>query len=229
MRPFHRRLLYVVLLGVLVVVGLTFTDFGEDLTLSSIQDMAAGLKVRVDTHYTLAVIVFVLAYIGFNLWFPAAAVLTLLGGYLYGTAQATLYVATAAAIGAMLSFWVSRDFAGNWVQRKWSRRLEAFNRELHKRGYVYLLLVRLTMIMPFGLVNFLAGLTKVRARTFLWTTVLGSLPSILVFSYAGRRLFTIESVDQVLTARTIVPFVLLTGFVIFVVVAKHVVERKTAA
>jgi len=75
-------------------------------------------------------------------------------------------------------------------------------------------------MMPYMLVNFLAGLAAVPLRTFIWTTAVGSLPGILLLSYAGRQLLSIKSVEAVLTPRVIAAFVLLAAFVAAVEIAR---------
>jgi len=201
------------------------TNFGDRLSLSSIQKGAITLKGYVETHYELAVLVFVLTYIVVNLWFPAAAALTLLAGFLFGTVLGAIYVDTAATVGALAAFAISRNMAGQWIQNKWDAKLQGFNCAVATYGCEYLLMVRLIPLMPYFLVNFLAGLTKVRPLTFAWTTALGSLPSILIFCYAGRQLLTIESMDQVLTFNVIVALALLAGFVGSVLVIKWVFKK----
>jgi uncharacterized membrane protein YdjX (TVP38/TMEM64 family) len=201
------------ILAVSILFAMIATDFGNDLSLTSIRSSSANLKTQVETNYVPAVVVFAFTYIFVNLWFPAAAVMTLLSGFLFGTVLGAVYVDAATTTGALIAFEVSRNFAGKWIQHRWKRRLNGFNRAVSKYGCEYLLLVRMIPVMPYFLINFLAGLTKVRTTTFAWTTALGSLPGILIFCYAGRELLTIESVDQVLTFEVVVAFVLLAVFV----------------
>jgi len=202
------------------------TDFGEDLSLSAIQNGAAALKRQVETHYVSSVVVFVLVYIVVNLWFPAAAVMTLLSGFLFGTVLGAVYVDAAATLGAVVAFEVSRNVAGNRIQQKWGQQLEGFNQSVSKYGREYLVLVRMIPVMPYFLINFLGGLTKVRLITFAWTTAVGSLPGILIFCYAGRKLLTIKSVDQVLSFDVAIALVLMVVFVASAFFARWILRRR---
>jgi len=206
--------------AVLLPVTAGHTGLGDELSLGGIQDIAVFLKGQVQANYAAAVAIFMVVYIVVNLWMPAAAVLTLLGGFLFGTAGAVVYVDTAATVGGCLAFWISSRFGGNWIQSRWRRQLVGFNRQIRRRGYAYLLVVRLIPMMPYMLVNFLAGLAAVPLRTFIWTTAVGSLPGILLLSYAGRQLLSIKSVEAVLTPRVIAAFVLLAAFVAAVEIAR---------
>lgn len=202
------------------------TDFGEDLSLLRIQNGAIALKKHVETHYVSAVVVFVFVYIVVNLWFPAAAVMTLLSGFLFGTILGAIYVDAAATLGAVIAFEVSRNVAGNRIQHRWSQQLEGFNQAVSKYGREYLVLVRMIPVMPYFLINFLGGLTRVRLITFAWTTAVGSLPGILIFCYGGRQLLTIESVDQILSFEVVMAFVLLAVFVASAVFARWILRRR---
>jgi uncharacterized membrane protein YdjX (TVP38/TMEM64 family) len=61
-------------------------------------------------------------------------------------------------------------------------------------GLFYMFAVRLQPIIPYGLVNFAAGLTSVRFRDYLLGTILGTVPGVLPFvmlgSYGLRALRT---------------------------------------
>jgi uncharacterized membrane protein YdjX (TVP38/TMEM64 family) len=210
-----------ILCGLLVVILLTLkaTDYGEQLSLVSIQNMASFLDNKVESHYLASVLLFIGSYILVNLWFPAAALLTLLGGFLYGVLWGSIYVEIATTTCATLAFCTSRNVVGTWIQHKWQKQLQGFNHNMDEYGYEYLLLVRLVPLTPYILVNFLAGLTQMRLKTFIWTTALGSLPGILIFSYAGRQLLNIRSTEQILSSGVLIAFILLIiffGSIIFV-------------
>lgn len=213
-------------MAIITVSVLEFTDFSEDFSLSNIQKNAVNLKRLVNAHYLSGVLVFIGVYVFVNLWFPAAAVLTLLAGFLYGTVMAVIYVDASTVLGSLLAFWISKYFAGKWVQNKWHGQLMGFNKEVSRRGSVYLLLVRLIPMMPFLLVNFLAGLTRVPLKTFIWTTALGSLPGILIFSYAGHHLLNITSMDRVVTPKVIIAFILLAVFAGSFVIIKKIMFKN---
>lgn len=224
---FKKRVFLFFILVILGVLVWKMTSFSDKFSLAGVQGIAAGLKEQTNTHYLSAVLIFVSVYIAMNLWFPAAAVLTLLGGFLFGTVPGAIYVDSAATLGALLAFGISRNYAGNWIQHRWEQQLTGFNREVSNRGYLYLLLVRLIPMVPYILVNFFAGLTKVRLRTFIWTTALGSLPGILIFSYAGHQLLSIKSVEQILTPKVLFAFAMLAAFIGLVVIIKLIIGKNS--
>jgi uncharacterized membrane protein YdjX (TVP38/TMEM64 family) len=208
-----RIALLVVIVGLLI--GLRVSGVGRQFTLENIQLHAAQLRDFSDSHYLISVIAFILIYIivtGFSL--PGALPLTLAGGFLYKTLLAAVYVNIGATAGATLSFLFARYVAGAWIQQKYADKLAHFNAELDRNGSSYLLTLRLVPIFPFFLINIFAGLTRIKVKTFVWTTSLGILPGSLVYSYAGQQLGTIHNVKDVFTTRILVAFLLLAAVAI---------------
>jgi len=197
----------------------------EVLTLSTIKAHADAVKGIADDYPLTAAIVFVAAFVVVNLFLPGAALLTLLGGYVFGVLAAVLYVDVATTAAAVLCFVISRNVCGKAVQRRYADRLKSLNAHIAEYGYLYLLLIRLFPMLPFFGINLTAGLTRVRLRTFAWTTAVGSIPGIAIFSYAGGSLLAIRSVEEVLTPKAIIAVALLIVMVAGVLTFQLAVDR----
>ncbi len=224
-KKLNRIILLVVVVG--VIIGLRFTGIGEKMTLANLQEHAGKLLDFSNSHYTVSVLAYILIYVlvtGFSL--PGATVLTLAGGFLYGTFIGAVYVNIAATAGATLAFIFARYVAGQWIQAKYGDKLVKFNEELDRNGAKYLLTLRLIPVFPFFLINVFAGLTNVPLRTFVWTTSLGIFPGSLVYAYAGRQLGSIESVGDIFSGKVLLAFLLLAAFAIFPVVLNKIKARK---
>ena len=221
-----RQLVLISVLLIIIMASVEMTDFGKELTLTKVQKAAFKLKEHVHNHYLETAGIFIVVYMILNVWFPAAGVLTLLGGFLYGPVMGTIFVEFSAVFGAVLTFELSRYLARSWVQKKWGEHLIHFDNEVKRRGYIYLLFVRLFPMIPYILVNFLAGLTRVRLWTFLWTTALGSLPGIVIFCYFGHQLLNIKSIDQLFTPGVIIATCLFAGFLVIVFIIQTILDRK---
>ena len=224
-KKLNRIILLVVVVA--VIIGLRFTGIGEKMTLANLQEHAGKLLDFSNGHYAVSVLAYILIYVlvtGFSL--PGATVLTLAGGFLYGTFIGAVYVNIAATAGATLAFIFARYVAGQWIQAKYGDKLVKFNEELDRNGAKYLLTLRLIPVFPFFLINVFAGLTNVPLRTFVWTTSLGIFPGSLVYAYAGRQLGTIESTGDIFSGKVLLAFLLLAAFAIFPVVLNKIKARK---
>jgi uncharacterized membrane protein YdjX (TVP38/TMEM64 family) len=103
-------------------------------------------------------------------------------GFPLGVAGALAGVALGAAGGFCLSRWFLREEVS--AQFRKHETFRALDIAIEKEGWKIVILLRLCPI-PFGLANYLYGLTAVRLRPYLIATMLGSLPSLLLFCQLG--------------------------------------------
>ena len=164
--------------------------------------------------------------VAFNV--PGATPLTLTGGFLYGIIAGALYVNVAATIGATGAFLFARYIAGQSIQSKYGDKLAKFNEEVDANGAGYLLFMRFIPLFPFFLINLVAGLTRIRLRTFVWTTAVGILPGSLVYTNIGKQIGALESAEGLLKFRFWGAFVILGLFALGPVIYKKVKAYKLA-
>ena len=144
-----------------------------------------------------------------SLSIPGATVLTLLAGSLFGFVFGSILVSFASTIGATIAMLTARYLAKDYVQSKFSGRLEAINAGVEKEGALYLLSLRLIPAFPFFLVNLGIGLTKMPIRTFMWASQIGMLPLTLIYVYAGTSFTNLSNPGQILTAPVLATLVAL--------------------
>lgn len=223
----QRMMLFVPVLLGLGLVSLWAYSAGV-LTLGTVKLHAFSLREIAQEGPFLSAIVFVTVFVALTLMLPAAALLTLLGGFLFGPLLAILYVLGATTAAAVLCFLVSRHLAEQWVQKRYADRLGSLNAQIEKHGPVYLIAVRLVPLVPFVAVNLAAGLTRVRLGTFAWTTALGAFPGIAVFSYAGSRLWQLRSVKDAWNANSIAVVVLVSLLLAVGVATAYLLKERRA-
>ena len=151
---------------------------------------------------------------------PGAAVMTLVGGAIFGLLWGTVIVSFASSIGATLAFLASRFLLRDWVQGKFGDRLKAINHGVEKEGAFYLFALRLVPAFPFFLINLAMGLTPIRTWTFYWVSQAGMLAGTIVYVYAGTTLGEFR-----ISLELVLAFTLLG---IFPLVAKKVLDAIKA-
>ena len=185
-------------------------DLDRYLTLEAVKANRDGLLAFVQAHEATAVALYIATYcVVVAVSLPGAAVLTLVGGFLFGALSATLYVNVAATTGAVMAFLAARYLLRDWVERQFGSRLEPIQEGFRKNAFSYLLTLRLIPIFPFFLVNLVAGLTHVPLRSYVIATSIGIIPGTFVFAYAGRQLGTINSVSEIASPTVLLAFALL--------------------
>jgi pyruvate/2-oxoglutarate dehydrogenase complex dihydrolipoamide dehydrogenase (E3) component/uncharacterized membrane protein YdjX (TVP38/TMEM64 family) len=156
---------------------------------------------------------------------PGAAVMTLVGGAIFGLLWGTVIVSFASSLGATLAFLASRFLLRDWVQQRFGHHLRAVNDGVAREGGFYLFTLRLIPAIPFFAINLAMGLTPMRAWRFYWVSQLGMLAGTVVYVNAGTQLAAIESAAGILSPGLIGAFLLL-GF--FPLIAKLIIDAVKA-
>ena len=153
----------------------------------------------------LAPIVYVLFYtIGTLLILPSTP-LNLTGGAIFGIWWGTFWTAVAAIIAAIVAFSFTRTIGKDIIAKRFAGRWEAIDAEIRLGGLFYMFSIRLLPIIPYGLVNFAAGLTSIRWRDYIIGTLLGTVPGVLPFVMMGSGFTELSkgNISQLLFAFTL--------------------------
>lgn len=147
------------------------------------------LKGFVDAHPIAAPLAFMAIYalaVAFSI--PGAVILTIAGGFLFGTWLGGLFVVIGATIGSVGVFLAARTAFGEGLRRRagpWIGRLEAGFRE---NALSYLLVLRLVPLFPFWLVNLVPAFLGVPLTTYALGTFVGIIPGCFVYASVGNGL-----------------------------------------
>ena len=220
----------IILLSLFIILIALIKYFNLDtyFTFENLQNQKEVLSTYVNENYFLTVFIFVFIYIvSVSFLIPIATVLTLAGGFLFGSIEGTLIVNIGATVGASFAFLFARYIIGAKLQEKYSEQLKKFNQELKENKYRYLFSLRFLPIFPFFLVNFLAGLTKVDFKTFVITTSLGIIPGSFVYTYAGSQLSSVNAIGDIFSKEILYAFLLLGFLTLLPIIIKKVKARNT--
>ncbi len=132
-------------------------------------------------------VVFIAGYALATVAFVPGSLLTLAAGAIFGLGKGTALVLVAATLGASAAFLVSRYVARGFVERRLAgnERFAAIDQAIGTEGRKIVLLLRLSPLFPFNLLNYALGLTRVRFADYLVASV-GMLPGTLLYVYYGK-------------------------------------------
>lgn len=175
-------------LAVLVAGFVAFFAFDLDrfVSFQVLQDNRAELTAFVADNRLLAAILYMLAYllmVAFSL--PAATLVSILGGFLFGTALGTFLVVVGATAGATALFLIARSTLGAFLRERSGSAIRRMEEGFSKNAFSYLLILRLIPLFPFFLVNIVPALLGVKLRDYVLATALGIIPGVLVFVSVG--------------------------------------------
>lgn len=116
-----------------------------------------------------------------------AWLLTLGGGVVFGVVKGVAIVSVSATLGAAAAFLIGRHFAREWISRKLAgnARFRAIDDAVAREGWKIVLLVRLSPVLPFTLLNYAFGLTRVPFAHYVLASWIGMLPGTAMYVYVG--------------------------------------------
>ncbi len=207
-----KKLLLLSLIALAIIAFFIF-DLGQYFNFAYIKEHQAIFYQNYRQHPMLVACIYFLIYIfSTALSLPGAALLTLLGGGMFGLLWGVVIVSFASSIGATLAFLVSRFLLQSTLQIRFGQQLQVINQGMEKEGAFYLFTLRLVPVFPFFMINLLMGLTSIKTSTFYWVSQLGMLPVTIVYVIAGTQLEQLDSVSGILSPGLIISFTLLGIF-----------------
>ncbi len=169
------------LVGIAVILCIAGAASGSSFT-SWLSDFSATLR-----GYGLSgVILFLGMYVTATMVFVPAWTFSLAAGLLYGVWGIPLSWAAMMA-GACIAFPLARGVLAGPVQTaiRQRPRLALVADVIDQEGWRMVLLIRISGIVPFGLQNYVLGVTRIGFLPFLLASAIGVLPSILLYAGAG--------------------------------------------
>ena len=210
------RLAVLVVIAALIAAFFVF-DLKQHFTLDAFKAQRAVIDAYFGEHPLRTAAIYFVIYVAVTgLSLPGAAIMTIVGGAIFGLLWGTILVSFASVIGATLAFLASRFLFRDAIQRKFGDKLAAINRGVEKEGAFYLFALRLVPAFPFFVINLVMGLTPIKTWTYYWVSQLGMLAGTIVYVYAGTKLGEFE------VSKELVAALVLLG--IFPLIAKKVVD-----
>ncbi|MCL4361232.1 VTT domain-containing protein [Candidatus Dependentiae bacterium] len=180
--------------------------------LKTIQQNSAFLKRIVDNYYLEIVLVYILGCtIIAILPIAGESFFSVTGGFLFNFWPGILYACLGTTLGAYISFLSTRLFVGQEMQKHYLDEIKFLNQQIKHNGKYYLLFLRFVPFIPFFLINYLSGFTKISTATFLVTTLIGILPITSIYVYTGEFLNKIRTINDFFSYKV---YLILTGLAV---------------
>ncbi|MEQ3554219.1 TVP38/TMEM64 family protein [Pseudonocardia nematodicida] len=131
-------------------------------------------------------VVFVLLQVVLNVPPFPRTVFTVSAGVLFGTTAGIALAVLATALSATVAFALVRLTGGRMIGR-WARNPRALwvRERLDHHGILAVTSLRLMPLLPFAVMNYLAGLSSIRFWPYLIGTIIGSSPSTVAIVTLG--------------------------------------------
>ena len=151
----------------------------------------------ISKNFFISFILFTLSYCFLTICnFPAASLLSLTGGFLFGTWFGGIGIIIGGTIGSFIVFIIAKSFFHDYISKNLLNKFTYIYNYFQKNDLELMFLIRLIPGIPFFAQNLiLAGLGARRSK-FFFTTLLGLSPWAIVLASIGRGLEEIFIEDQ---------------------------------
>ena len=170
-----------------VVVIVAAAGLAAAVWLLPIADWTIGLAERARSTGGAGVAIFVIAYIVSTVAFLPGSILTLAAGFAYGPVWGLAIASPASVAGATAAFLLGRTVLRGWAERRIgeSPRVRAIDAAVARQGFTLVLLLRLSPLFPFNVLNYALSLSRVSLRTYVAASFIGMLPGTALYVYLG--------------------------------------------
>jgi uncharacterized membrane protein YdjX (TVP38/TMEM64 family) len=176
----------ILLTGLVAFFALELDRF---LSYQTLVDNRDWLQMQVAENRALTYLAFMAIYavvIAFSI--PGGTIMTLAGGFLFGTWIGGSLTVLAATLGSTAVFLAARSALGGALRARAGGYLDRMEKGFQENALSYLLVLRLVPIFPFWLVNIVPALLGVPLRTYVLGTLAGIIPGTFVYASVGAGL-----------------------------------------
>jgi len=164
------------------VAVLYFTPLRAYLTKAHINDFIAWLR-----GLWYGPIVLIALYAAGCVFALPASIFVIAAGVIWGWKLGGLYAIIGGFLGAIAAYYVG-GFLGEGLLDKFGSVGRGVRKQVESSGFLSMLIVRLIPGPPFAVWNYAAGVAKMRFRDYALATLIGIIPSHLVFTYCADSL-----------------------------------------
>lgn len=209
MSPGLRRTLLLTLLA-LGAAALALFLLSNLVTLEQLKQNRADLLALLDRWPVSFTAIYFIAFAIIAAFSPGTSLFKVAAGAVFGFSMGVGLSLVACLCAAMIGFATSRYLARGWAERRFAQRVDLINRGVAREGVVFLLALRLNPLVPFVLINFMTGLTRMKFWKFSLTSLFGLIPATLVYTNAGTALASIQSPSDIVSVRLLGSLLLLS-------------------
>jgi uncharacterized membrane protein YdjX (TVP38/TMEM64 family) len=152
-----------------------------------VREWATALAERIRGAGVKGVLLFVGVYVAAEVALVPGSLLTMAAGFAYGPIRGLLVASPASVLAATTAFLLGRTVLRNWIRAKIARsaKARALDRAVARHSFRLIVLLRLSPIIPFNILNYALGLSDASLGRYVVASFLGMLPGTWMYVYLG--------------------------------------------
>ncbi|MDD5044327.1 MAG: TVP38/TMEM64 family protein [Candidatus Omnitrophica bacterium] len=169
----------------------------KDLSPASLRDYIRG-------HGNFGVMVYMLFYVLDTLVLvPPMSGVAMTAGLAFGPLWGFIYLMISAMVGTHIAFFLARKIARKWIEKAIERRFKNLDDFTEKNGFQVILFFRIIPLIPYEILNYASGLSRVRLKDFTLATLIGLIPGALISVYFGYSLSDVRRFRDIFSFKVI--------------------------
>ncbi|MDQ3069258.1 MAG: TVP38/TMEM64 family protein [Acidobacteriota bacterium] len=171
----------------LLIVIVLVAAMATAIWLLPVAQWTIALAERARAAGALGIVLFFAAYIVSTVAALPGAILTLAAGFAFGPVWGLAVASPASVLGATCAFLLGRTVLRGWAERTVanSPRARAIDRAVEREGLKLVLLLRLSPLFPFNVLNYALSLTRISLGRYVAGSAIGMLPGTALYVYLG--------------------------------------------
>jgi uncharacterized membrane protein YdjX (TVP38/TMEM64 family) len=186
----------------------------------------ASIRDYIQSFGALSALVYVIAYVLNTISvLPPIAPLSLTAGLAFGSLWGAILLMAAALIGTSATFMISKFFGRGLVEKILKGKFKNLDEKLQRNGFLTVLFFRLVPLVPYELLNYACGLSKIKFKDYFFATLLGLIPGVVVAAFFGGSLGEIKSFQDIFAPK----FLIAIGLMILIITIPaiyQIIKRK---
>src|SRR3989338_4944933 len=175
--------------GILIILTIIFLILrfsGVDFSGVTVE----SFKERINSFGIWGPVIYIILYVLRPLILFPAAVFSASAGAIWGL-KGLVYLLIGANLSAIAEFIIARYFAREAVEKLIKGKFSGIDKQIEKRGFITVLLIRLIPNVAWDIQNLALGLTKVKFRDYVLATLIGILPGSFALVYFGSSFISV--------------------------------------
>lgn len=170
---------FALILGIGAVIALSW--------ILPVREWSIALADRLRGAGTRGVVLFIATYVLAEVALVPGSLLTMAAGFAYGPVKGLLVASPASMLAATVAFLLGRTVLRDWVRQKIaaSPKARTFKAVIGQNSFNLILLLRLSPVIPFNLLNYALGVSDVRVSRYVAASLVGMLPGTWMYVYLG--------------------------------------------
>jgi uncharacterized membrane protein YdjX (TVP38/TMEM64 family) len=174
---FIKTAAFVVAIGLLVTIS----------WILPVREWTVALADRLRGAGAKGVLIFVAVYVVAEVALIPGSLLTMAAGFAYGPTGGILVASPASVLAATAAFLLGRTVLRSWIRKKTAAAptLRAIDRAIGRNSFKLILLLRLSPLIPFNVLNYALGLSDANLGRYVVASLVGMLPGTFLYVYLG--------------------------------------------